>query len=632
MSKSKNDATRAIQSVSGTINTQNNRSSIISSIFSFSEKLASFCFLKWILIALLPILILLRYPVDRLDYDLWWQMTLGKHYLTHHTLTIDHSIFSWTPADPTWIYNTFLGSILIYLIYSFMEGLGLWIFQWLIFLGIFFSFYFFLRLIHRQLDVTSITIIAAIGIACSLSCSYYKPELFSALFFCWMLFIFFYVKLTRKTFLFYLYPLIFALWANLHGGFILGFGLFACFFMGELLNKIFLSEESFSIKELVNLGVASVLSLAATLLNPYGIHYLLSISNAITSDTYGLSSKFIQAYVSLWPYLKKIDISFFKLGQTAWIMTIMMLFIGCLLLYELIKKRTCDFTLLITNIVLYWASMRATRASYLFPFGFFFSFFYLIHRWKPKKITERTTILSLFLFIFFFINISYFTFRYNTDNKWFGAGLDSFIPVKEVSFLKKYRLEGPIFNDYVIGGYLLWNLYPDYKVFIDPRMVPYSKQVAPDYWAFAGTPVTKEILRSFNKKYPFKIAIIHYRELPLIFDFLRSNEWALLFFEKNAAVLIHKSLISTLPPEISLIDLGPSRFNDVKNPEVLLNVFTLYVNLDPNAGRVIYNIYKKNISDYYKLKKDHLQTMKDDIRQKEYELQFMADGHKPSSP
>jgi len=74
-------------------------------------------------------------------------------------------------------------------------------------------------------------------------------------------------------------------------------------------------------------------------------------------------------------------------------------------------------------------------------------------------------------------------------------------------------------------------------------------------------------------------------------------------FWKNAAVLIHKSLISTLPPEISLIDLGPSRFNDVKNPEVLLNVFTLYVNLDPNAGRVIYNIYKKNISDYYKLKK-----------------------------
>lgn len=628
MSKSKPDGTKVTQTISNTINTQNNRFSIISSFLNFSEKLASSRFLKWILIMLLPVLILLIYPVDRLDYDLWWQMTLGKYYLTHHTLTIDHSIFSWTPTDPTWVYNTFLGSIIIYLAYSFMGGFGLWVLQWLIFLGIFFSFYTFLHLIDRKIDVISITIIAAIGIACSLSSSYYKPELFSVFLFCCMLFIFFYVKLTRRTFLFYLYPLIFALWANLHGGFILGFGLFACFFTGELLNKISPSEESFTTKELINLGAASALSVAATLFNPYGIHYLLSICNAIISDTYDITSKFIQAYVSLWPYLKEMNISFFKLGQTAWIMTMMMFLIGCLLLYELIKKRTCDFTLLITNIVTYWASMRATRASYLFPFSFFFSFFYLIHRLKLKNIADRATILSLFLFIFFFINISYFTFRYNTDNKWFGAGLDSFAPAKEVSFLKKYRLDGPIFNDYVIGGYLLWDLYPAYKVFIDPRMVPYSKQVAPDYWTFTGTPATGETSQRFNKKYPFKIAIIHYRELPLIFDFLRSNEWRLLYFEKNAAILIHKSMIPNIPPEISLIDLGPLRFQNVRNPEVLLNVFTLYVNLDPDAGKVIYDIYKKNISDCYKLKTEHLQTMQDDIRQKEYELPFMANGHK----
>ncbi len=316
MRKSKTKATTTTQSLNNAINHQNNRFSIMSSFFAFSEKLASSSYLKWTLMMLLPVLILLRYPVDRLDYDLWWQMTLGKYYLSHHTLIIDHSIFSWTPADPTWVYN-----------------------------------------------------------------------------------------------------------------------------------------------------------------------------------------------------------------------------------------------------------------------------------------------------------------------KWFGAGLDSFVPAREVSFLKKYRLEGPIFNDYVIGGYLIWDLYPDYKIFIDPRFMPFSKQVAADYWAFTGNPVTSETLQRFNKKYPFKIAIIHYRELPLIFDFLRAGgEWRLLYFEQNAAILIHKSLLSTIPPEISSVDLGPSRFQKVRNPEVLLNVFTLYVNLDPNAGRVIYDIYKKNISDCYKLKKDHLQTMEDDIRQKEHELQFMING------
>jgi hypothetical protein len=270
--------------------------------------------------------------------------------------------------------------------------------------------------------------------------------------------------------------------------------------------------------------------------------------------------------------------------------------------------------------------MRAVRAVYMFPLAFFFSFFYLLHRLKLKSVSAKATILSLIIFILFFANISYFTFRYGADNKWFGAGLDNFAPVKEVSFLKKYKLEGPIFNDYVIGGYLLWELYPDYKVFIDPRLGPFSKQVAPDYWAFTSIPATSNDIQRFTKKYPFKIAIIRYRELPLIFDFIKAG-WHLLYFEQNAAILIHKSLLPAIPPEVRLVDLGPLRFSEVKNPEVLLNVFSFYINLDPNASRVIYDIYKKNVSNCYKLKTEHLQAMESDIRQKELDLKRnMASG------
>ncbi|MCX5848790.1 MAG: hypothetical protein NTW65_05020 [Deltaproteobacteria bacterium] len=595
---------------------------IISSFFAFSEKLASCRYLKWLIIALLPVIMLLRYPVDRLDYDLWWQMALGKYYLTHHTFVVDHSIFSWTPADSGWIYNTFLGSIILYLIYSLLGGFGLWIFQWLIFLGIFLSFYLFLRLIRQRLDITNVTLIAAIGIAGSMVCSYYKPELFSTLLFCWTVFIFFCVKLTRRKFLFYLYPFIFALWVNLHGSFVLGFIFLSFAFVGELLNRIFFSKESFTSRELTHLGAAFFLSLAATLLNPYGINYLLSIYNGVTtSASYNLNSINILAYESLWPHLKDINVSFFRVGQNAWIMVIMMFFFCCLFIYELIKKKTCDFTGLIVNVVTFWGGMSAVRASYTFYFAFFFSFFYLLHRLKLKNIPGRATILSLLVFIFFFINIPYFTFKYGTANKWFGAGLESFVPVKEVSFLKKYRLEGPIFNDYVIGGYLFWALYPDYKVFIDPRLVPFSKQVAPDYWEFTSKSVTTEDIQRFTQKYPFKVAIMHYRELPLIFDFLKAG-WRLLYFERNAAILIHPSLLPQVPPEVRMVDLGPMRFKDEKNPEVLLNVFSLYVNLNPQASRVIYDIYKKNVGDYYKPKTEHLWVMEDDIRQKEIELQI----------
>ena len=601
-----------------TIGKQKKSFVIFSSLIAFSERLASFRYLKWILAALLPVLILLKYPVDHLDYDLWWQMALGKYYLTHHTLVVDHSIFSWTPVDSIWIYNTCLGSIILYVIYSLMGGFGLWIFQWLIFGGIFLSFYVFLRLIKQPLDITSLTIIAAIGISCSASLSFYKPELFSPLILCWMVVVFVYVKFTRRIFLFYIYPFIFALWVNLHGGFLLGFCLLACFLIGEILNKLFYLPESFSNKELMHMASACFLSLIAILLNPYGINYLLSIYNGMTSESLAINTKYIQAYVSLWPYLKDIkdfNISFFRMGQIALISIIMMLSLGCLFLYELIKKRSCDFSFLLLAIVAFTTSMLVVRTIYIFPLGFFFSFFYLIYRLKLKNITAKATVLSLIIFILLFIDISYFTFRYGADNKWFGAGLNSFAPTKEVAFLKKYRLEGPLFNDYLVGGYLIWALYPDYKVFIDSRLVPYSRQVAPDYWSLVGKPATAEDIRSFTEKYPFKTAIIHYRELPLIFDFLNAG-WRLIYFEKNAAILVHKSLLPRIPPEVRLVDLGPMRFQDVRNPQVLLNVFSIYVNLNPQASLVIYDIYKRNVSDCYKPKMDHLRVMEDDIKKK----------------
>ena len=147
------------------------------------------------------------------------------------------SVFSWTPIDPTWIYNTCLGSIAVYLFYNFMGGFGLWLFQWLIFLGVFLSFYLFLRLLRLRLDVTGVTLIAAIGIACSIACRFYKPELFSTLLFSETVFIFFCVKITRRKFLFYLYPLIFALWVNLHGAFVVGLIFLALAFAGELIKQ-----------------------------------------------------------------------------------------------------------------------------------------------------------------------------------------------------------------------------------------------------------------------------------------------------------------------------------------------------------------------------------------------------------
>jgi len=591
-----------------------NRPSITSSLIAVSEKLAAFSGLKWMAAVLLPVLIFLAYPLPRGDYDLWWQMALGKYYLTHQTLVIDHSIFSWTPSDPGWIYNTFLGSIIIYVMYSWMGGFGLWLFQWLIFLGIFLSFYVFLRLIGQRLDITMMTVIAAIGIACSMVCSFYKPELFSALLFCWTVFIFFSVKVTRRKYLFYFYPVLFAFWVNLHGAFILALIFLALIFTGEILNRMIFPRESFTNDELIHFGIAYFLSLAVTLLNPYGINYHLSIYRGLTSEIYELNSKYIAAYVTLWPYLKNVGSLFIRQGQVAWIFFLMMMILGCIFLFDFIKKKSCDFALLFIFLATSWGSMRGMRGGYLLSFTFFFLFLYWIHRFHWKTLTGKATLVSFIIFVFLFMNMANQTIRQGAYNQWFGAGLDDSVPVRETAFLKKYKLPGPIFNDYLIGGYLIWALYPDYKVFIDPRLVPYYKQVAPDYWELEERVPTVEDIVRFNERYPFKTAMIHYKRLYLIFDFLKAG-WKLVYFEKNAAILVHQSVLSHIPPEVRTVDLGPMRFKNVTDPEVLLNVFSIYVNVYPEASPVIYDIYRKNVSAWFKPRAEHLRAMEDDMTQ-----------------
>jgi len=62
------------------------------------------------------------------------------------------------------------------------------------------------------------------------------------------------------------------------------------------------------------------------------------------------------------------------------------------------------------------------------------------------------------------------------------------------------------------------------------------------------------------------------------------------------------------------IDLNPVRFHSVKNPEVLMNVFNFYVHLNPQAGKYIYHLYKKNVSDFYSSKEHHLRSMETMIK------------------
>lgn len=119
------------------------------------------------------------------------------------------------------------------------------------------------------------------------------------------------------------------------------------------------------------------------------------------------------------------------------------------------------------------------------------------------------------------------------------------MPVEMGKFLKSAGLSGNLFNDYGIGGYLDWALYPQWKTFIDGRGL--DTKVSQHYLKIAlaskdiaeGRPVYELLLDRY------KIDVIAMRTSissgnlqPLLRVLLASPEWAPVYLDWMSFVLV----------------------------------------------------------------------------------------------
>ena len=76
---------------------------------------------------------------------------------------------------------------------------------------------------------------------------------------------------------------------------------------------------------------------------------------------------------------------------------------------------------------------------------------------------------SLLAFLIVFLAFHFFILQQKREP------VDLYYPVDAVNFIKDYNLAGHMFNEYGYGGYFIYNLYPQQKVFIDGRTDVYLK-------------------------------------------------------------------------------------------------------------------------------------------------------------
>jgi hypothetical protein len=109
-------------------------------------------------------------------------------------------------------------------------------------------------------------------------------------------------------------------------------------------------------------------------------------------------------------------------------------------------------------------------------------------------------------------------------------------PTAAVSFMAKQRPPGPIFNDYNWGGYLIGNLYPGYRVFIDGRTDLYGDSFVDDFYAaYHLTGGWKGTIQQWQIR-----TVILPPDAPLINALQSQADWRQIYADSQAVLLTRK--------------------------------------------------------------------------------------------
>ena len=147
-----------------------------------------------------------------------------------------------------------------------------------------------------------------------------------------------------------------------------------------------------------------------------------------------------------------------------------------------------------------------------------------------------------------------------------GFGIGYLNPVPEAEFLASHNLTDRFYNTANSGSYLLWKLYPRYRVMADARSFPYLDWFA-DQFAFT----TGEQFEGFLAKYPVRVAVADLGQPAIWRNFLKAPGWRLIYYGPTAAIFTKGD--TRVPKLASELE----RFRNIRNAPVALRAFDFAV-------------------------------------------------------
>jgi hypothetical protein len=244
-------------------------------------------------------------------------------------------------------------------------------------------------------------------------------------------------------------PLVMMVWANVHGGFVVGDLILLCFAAGAVI------EYRHDLPRLRHLLLWVVIGIAASLLNPNGA--------LVFGELFSFHNSTLMTGIS------EFESTWVKFQHGMWYFSILWLLIALYVL-GIWSARRLYWPELIVALFLAYFSVKYARNTAFFAVAMLPAIGSYLQQGARRRQWRIPAFLSLLLLSLCTIFLFWLAYNLGLGRQESGP-VKLIYPEKAIAFLHESKLQGRMFNSYEYGGYLLWRLAPQIKVFIDGRGV-----------------------------------------------------------------------------------------------------------------------------------------------------------------
>lgn len=400
------------------------------------------------------------------DPDFWWHLKAGQYMV--EIGSVPHSdIFSFTSQGKEWVTHEWLSEVIIYLLYlAGSYALLIVVFAGLVTCAFAIAF---LRCQSRPYIAGFAILFAALATAPTWGV---RPQMLSFLLTSIFLLLLDRYRSGRDSKLVFILVPLMILWVNLHSGFAVGLVLIGIYLFVIVVEQVQMPSALFSWRPIRDLSLVFILALGSVVLNPNGPRMYSYPFETLTSPT-------MQRYIQEWfsPDFHLIQFQPFGL--------LLMALIGL----SLWSKERPPTEHILLALIFGYASLRSARNIPIFALIAIpiiarqAGLAILSIDWigKSSILIKPSTLASLFNGVLLLLALGVVILRVLLVAANQSAVEQTQYPARAVSYIQSEKPPPNLFNAYGWGGYLIWRLYPGYRVYIDGRADVYGDVFIEDY-------------------------------------------------------------------------------------------------------------------------------------------------------